>query len=123
MPPADYGNWLWFMFGWSVVGALIAMFWPAFIAIFRTGPSGIRIYRAIVVGSISAATTTGIGNWIRFLAVSVLIAVVVSGLGFVAFIRGEDTQQDLHSLGVLAYFMAFTYGFGAGSAIEEPLEK
>lgn len=103
-------RWIIAMYLVSVAGALAAMFWPPLLAAFRNGPGIAQTYR---VG--------GGGNG-AYIAAAVVIAFVVSALGFFAFAQSA-LRDDLKALGALAYFSAFTFGFSAGSAIEEPLKK
>lgn len=103
-------NWILSMYLISVAGALAAMFWPPLLAKFRAGPSISDMYR------VGGASNAG------YILAAVAIALVVSALGFFAFAQGA-IKDDLKALGALAYFSAFTFGFSAGSAIEEPLKK
>jgi len=104
-------QWIFEMYTVSFVGALAAMFWPVLLNVFRNGPSLVETYR---IGKTTSR--------VAYFAAAVAIALVVSALGFFAF--GQAAIKDeLQALGALAYFSAFTYGFSAGSAIEEPLKK
>lgn len=103
-------GWILSMYMVSVAGALAALFWPPILATFKDGPPVSVLYR------------TGGSGWGRYIAAAVFIAFAVSALGFFAYAQGA-IKDDLKALGGLAFFSAFTYGFSAGSAIEEPLKK
>lgn len=95
--------WILSMYGVSVVGALAGMFYPMLIGTWRAGPGLL-------------------GQRVNFIVAGIVIALIVSALGFFAYLN-PALRDGLKDLGLLAFFSAFTYGFGAGCAIEEPLKK
>lgn len=105
--------WVLAMYAVSVVGALAGMLWPTLVATFKTGPGlrGVAAYQRFGIG----------GQMTRYIVATIAIALVVSALGFLAFTQ-QAIKDELQSLGLLAFFGSFTYGFSAGSAIEEPLK-
>src|SRR4051812_28270335 len=103
-------KWLWAMYLVSVLGSILAMLYPRLLGLVRGGPAIAVLYRK----PFSSITGYAFGV--------VAVSAIVSALGFAAFIRGTDLEAPVKDLGLLAYFSAFTFGFGAGSAAEEPLK-
>jgi len=51
--------------------------------------------------------------------VCIVIAAVASAVGFFVFLQDAEVREKLQSLGSLAFFAAFSNGFGAASLAEE----
>jgi hypothetical protein len=104
-------KWLLEMYAVAVIGAVLAMLYPRLLARIKKGPTlSAQLYRASVQG------------WGGYLATVLAVSCIVTALGFAAFITGS-LEDEVKKLGGLAFFSAFTFGFGAGSATEEPLKK
>ena len=52
-----------------------------------------------------------------------ILSGIAAGLGYVAYMSDEDNRANLKELGFLAYFSAFTYGFGAAALISPAIIK
>jgi hypothetical protein len=109
-------DWIKTMFFWSVIGSLAGLLWPLAVAWFkklsgdlypiitrRAGPSPIMKAIALIVSGI-------------------FIAVVAAAVGFGVFLGDAENRKALQEQGLLAYFLAFNFGFGSASLIEEPLK-
>jgi hypothetical protein len=107
-------SWLQKMFLWVAIGNYVGLFWPLIVKQFQKDYPLEPVY--LRGGSLA---------WkiVRLLGLGLVIAFVSAGLGFVAFLGDATKQQEMQATGVLAYFSAFTYGFGAASFIEEPLKR
>jgi hypothetical protein len=108
-------TWLQTMFLWVVVGNYLGLFWPVLVKQFQKDYPPIEPRYAYGVPF----------PWkvVRLLLVGLVIAIASAALGFVAFLGDATKQREMEATGVLAYFSAFTYGFGAASFIEEPLKR
>lgn len=103
--------WIAWVFASVVAGSICGIFWPAVVKQFRDSTP------------VAVAFSDPRSKIIRYLVFGVIIAVVVSALGFAAFVGTPAEQEALRALGSLAYFTAFTFGFSTASMIEEPLKK
>ena len=57
-----------------------------------------------------------------YLAAGLFIAAMVVTLGFAGFLSDDENKKALDAMGLVAYTLAFAYGFGAGQLAEEPLK-
>ncbi len=98
----------------AIGGAFLGLMYPTIIARFKRGP-GPR-YRTF-------GTSSSIGGWVGYLAVGLLISAIVVTLGFGGFLSDENNKKALDAMGLVAYSLAFGFGFGAGQLAEEPLKQ
>lgn len=107
-------GWIAEMFGVAIGGAFVGLLYPSLVKLFRESAPPL-IY-------VSAALSPG-KRWAVYLGVGLVLSAILAALGFVTFLGDEENRQSLKDSGVVAYFAAFTYGFGAASLVEEPLKK
>lgn len=103
--------WMSWMFASVAFGSFSGLFWPAVVKAFRKStPTAVAFSDPRM-------------KILRYLGLGVIIALVVSALGFASFLGTPEQQDALRKLGTLAYFTAYTFGFGTASMIEEPLKR
>ena len=103
-----------YMYLVAIGGAFLGLMYPTIIARFRRGPG--PNYRTF-------GTSASIGGWVGYLAAGLFISAIVVTLGFGGFLSDEDNKKALDAMGLVAYTLAFGFGFGAGQLAEEPLKK
>ena len=99
----------------AVGGAVFGLLWPYIVAAIRGGPGP-----KFGIGQFTNSSTGKALVW--GLAVLVASAVVVS-LGFAGFLGDAENRKALEDAGGAAFFLLFTFGFGAAALVEEPLRK
>jgi hypothetical protein len=103
-----------YMYLVAIGGAFLGLMYPKIIASFKGGPG--PTYHTF-------GASSSIGGWVRYLAAGLLISAIVVTLGFGGFLSDADNKKALDAMGLVAYTLAFGFGFGAGQLAEEPLKK
>ena len=103
-------SWTTKMYAAGVVGSVFAFVWPMLVQRVREQPVAfedaspvVRIVASVAIGAIVGA---------------IVIAVVMA-----AFLGSNRDEDLLRRAGEIGYILAFGFGFGAGSFVEEPLKR
>jgi hypothetical protein len=123
-------QWLWSMFGVMCAGTFCGLIWPLAIAWWRSQQAELykwisppTKYGGVAPSSFGKFWVDYLLPFVKFAIVSTFITAVVAALAFGPFLSDGETRKKLYELGWLAYFSAFSAGFAAGSAAEEPMKN
>ena len=109
----------------SVAGSIAGIFYPSLVALFK----GTKVFLDATIKAIlthndltaSSSSTELIAGLLLLAFLGTAIGIVVTAIGFAAYMGSTENQTKLRALGALAYFSAVTFGFAAGLGFETAL--